>query len=60
MQREGDVIHVVAEQLEALSDVLRSVGPGNGRSRSRLVPAMVPRIRMDLIRVRQAPAKKLQ
>ena len=35
-------------------------GPGSGRSRSRLVPAMVPRIRMDLTRVGQAPAKKLQ
>ena len=26
VQREGDVIHVVAEQLEDLSDLLRSVG----------------------------------
>ena len=49
MQREGDVIHVVAEQLEDLSDLLRSVGP---RQRPFPVPAMVPRIRMDLSRVR--------
>jgi hypothetical protein len=56
---EGDVINVAAEQLGDLSDVPRSVG-GSGRSQSHLVPALVPRIRMDLTRVRQAPAKKLQ
>ncbi len=42
VQREGDVIHVVAEQVEDLSDLLRSVGnrqqpreAGGGRSGSR-------------------------
>ena len=40
VQREGDVIHVVAEQLEDLSDLLRSVG-------SRQQPFPVPHGRGD-------------
>jgi error-prone DNA polymerase len=40
LQREGDVIHVVAEQLEDLSDLLRSVG-------NRDEPFLVPHGRGD-------------
>ena len=65
VQREGDVIHVVAEQLDDLSDLLRSVGhraagvPGAAWSRR-----CASRIRMGLIRARwavvQQSARKLR
>jgi len=48
VQREGDVIHVVAEQLEDLSDLLRSVG-------SRQQPFPVPHSRGDGVTHQNGP-----